>query len=491
MYRDHAKKKEDAMTETKMTLKRKRVSLLVLAALVAATLAGRAVMRSDGIVDGGPGHFTAPNGKSVFFSGRLSQNAVLLGGDGRAQMELILKAEEREGLHVSPVPTDLVVILDRSGSMQGEKMEYARAAVGELIGQLNPHDRFALVSYSSGAHLSIPLTPAALQAREIWRREVARIQPNGGTNMSAGIDVAVRAIASSRTAGRAARVILISDGLANEGDASLEGLKARAARVTRWEHVLSTVGVGQDFNEFLMSALADAGTGNYYYLNDATELASVFSQEFEATRETVATGLVVTMNPGSDVRIVDAAGYPLERDGGQVAFRPGSLFSGQERRIWVTLQVPGDRIGSYDLGRVSLSYSDRGERHSLELEDVPVLACVADEDRFFASVDKDVWERSVLQETYNRLQEKVALAVKEGKKDQAVQAIEEYREQNATMNNQLASPAVSENLDEVSRLEEEVEEAFTGVDQELKQKRLSKERQAAGRDGRRVGSKKQ
>ena len=479
------------MTETKMRWKRSRASLLVLAALVTATLAGRAVMHSDGHVDNGLRRFAAPGGGGVSFSGRLSQNAVLLGGDGRVQMELILKAEERDGLHIAPVPTDLIVILDRSGSMQGEKMAYARAAVGELITRLNPQDRFALVSYSSAAHLSIPLAPAAPSARNIWRREVARIQPNGGTNMSAGIDVAMRAIETSRTAGRAARIILISDGLANEGDASLEGLKARAARVTRWEHVLSTVGVGEDFNEFLMSSLADAGTGNYYYVNDTTQLASAFSQEFEATRETVATGLLVTMRPGSDVKVIDAAGYPLERDGEQVTFRTGSLFSGQERHIWVTMQVPGDRVASYNLGRFSLSYSDGGKSRSLTLEDVPTLACVADENRFFASVDKDVWEQSVLQEAYNHLQEKVALAVKEGRRDQAIQAISDYRRQNSHMNRKLQSAAVNESLEEAEQLEVEVKGAFTGADQDAKQNRLSKERQAAGRDGRRAGSKKQ
>jgi Ca-activated chloride channel family protein len=480
------------MTETKKKVKHSRASLLVLAALVTATLVGRAVMHSDGSIVTGPSHFSAPGGHAVSFSGRLSQEAVLLGGDGRVQMELILQAEERKGLDLAPVPTDLIVVLDRSGSMQGEKMEYARAAVGELIGQLNSHDRFALVSYSSAAHLSIPLTPAAPKARDIWRRQVQRIQPNGGTNMSAGIDVAVRTIERSREAGRAARVILISDGLANEGDASLEGLKARASRVSRWEHVLSTVGVGEDFNEFLMSSLADAGTGNYYYLNDTTELARVFSKEFEATRETVATGLVVAMRPGSNVKVVDAAGYPLERDGDSVTFRPGSLFSGQERRIWVTLEVPGDRVGSYEPGRFSLSYSDRGgETYSLALENVPTVACIADEDRFFASVDKDVWEQSVLQETYNRLQEKVARAVKEGREDQAIQAINDYREQNTYMNRELQSKAVRDSLDEAAQLEAEVQFAFTGADQELKQNRLSKERQAAGRDGRRAGSKKQ
>jgi Ca-activated chloride channel family protein len=309
--------------------------------------------------------------------------------------------------------------------------------------------------------------------------------------MSRGLDVAVRVVEAAKGAARAARVILISDGLANQGDTSLEGLKARASRVTRWEHVLSAVGVGEDFNEFLMSSLADAGTGNYYYLNDATKLATVFSREFEATRETVATGLRVTMRPGRDVRVVDAAGYPLERDGKQVTFRPGSLFSGQERRIWVTLQVPGDRVGDYDLGAVSLSYSDGGKRHSLALENVPAVACVADEDRFFASVDKDVWEQSVLEETYNRLQEKVAKAVKEGRRDEALEEIEAYRTQNVYMNRQLKSQAVSDSLEEAERLEADVQGAFAGPNQEHKQNLLSKERQAAGRDGRRVGSKKQ
>ena len=479
------------MTETKMKWKRSRASLLVLAALVTATLAGRTVMHSDGPRDNGRRHITAPGGGGVSFSGRLSQNAVLLGGDGRVQMELILQAEERDRLNIAPVPTDLIVILDRSGSMQGEKMAYARAAVGELIAQLNPQDRFALVTYSSAAHLSIPLALAAPSAWNTWRREVARIEPSGGTNMSAGIDVAMRSVETSRTAGRAARIILISDGLANEGDASLEGLKARAARVTRWEHVLSTVGVGEDFNEFLMSSLADAGTGNYYYVNDTTELASVFSQEFQATRETVATGLLVTMRPGSDVKVIDAAGYPLERNGELVTFRTGSLFSGQKRHIWVTMQVPSDRVASYKLGRFSLSYSDGGESRSLSLEDVPILACVADENRFFASVDKDVWEQSVLQEAYNHLQEKVALAVKEGRRDQAIQAISDYRRQNSQMNSKLQSKAVNESLEEAEQLEAEVKGAFTGVDQAAKQNRLSKERQAAGRDGRRAGSKKQ
>lgn len=478
------------MKETRKELRGIRAPLAVLCALVATTLAGRAAIRGTS-TDGTDLNFVGPGGQVVSVAGRLSQNAVLLGGDGRVRMELVLRADAREGVQAASVPTDLVVILDRSGSMQGEKIAYARAAIGELISRLGNEDRLALVAYSDAAYLPIPLSRATRAARQAWLDNVQRIEPQGGTNMSTGIDLAVATVQGSREAGRAARIILISDGLANQGDTSLEGLKSRVSRVTRWEHTLSTVGVGEDFNELLMSSLADAGTGNYYFLRETTELASVFSREFEATRETVASGLLVTMRPGPGVKVIEAAGYPLERDGSQVTFRPGSLFSGQERRIWVTLSVPSDRTGAYDLGTTSLSYSAGGERHSATLEGIPTVACVGDEDRFFASVDKDAWEQSVLREAYNRLQERVAVAVKEGRRDRAIEAIRTYRDRNTWMNRHIRSQAVGESLNDAEKLEAEVNGAFTGAGRALKQNRLSKERQAAGRDGRRTGSKKQ
>ena len=82
--------------------------------------------------------------------------------------------------------------------------------------------------------------------------------------MSSGLDAAFAMIDVARTGGRTPRVVLISDGLANQGDASREGLVGRAARAARGEYALSTVGVGADFDEGLMAALADAGTGNFH-----------------------------------------------------------------------------------------------------------------------------------------------------------------------------------------------------------------------------------
>jgi Ca-activated chloride channel family protein len=230
------------------------------------------------------------------------------------------------------VPTDFVVVLDRSGSMDGQPIEFARAAVRELVGQLGPEDRFALVSYASDARVDVPLRPVGGENRDAVLSAISSLAAAYGTNMSSGLDLATELVASARGPGRAPRLILLSDGHANEGDSSFSGLAARARRAVADEFVLSAVGVGDGFDEALMSGLADAGTGNFYYLRDASALGGVFAGEFGAARDTVASALVVRLDPARGVEVLDAAGYPLDRSG-RVSFRPGSLFAGQERRV--------------------------------------------------------------------------------------------------------------------------------------------------------------
>ncbi len=469
---------------------------LLAGGLVAATLAAHLLTQGSGatpaipVPPGGSGiDFAAPGGGSVSFTGQLDRQAVLQGGDGRVKMELVLAAEERADPGSSRVPTDFVVVLDRSGSMDGAKIEHARAAVRELISQLAPDDRFAVVSYASGSEMTIPLAPATAGARQRWRGTVAGIRPGGGTNMSSGLEQAVLITAGPRE-GRAGRLILISDGLANEGDPTVEGLSRRAAMASRHEVAVSTVGVGADFNEFLMSAVADAGTGNYYYLNDVERLAQVFSDELGATRETVASALAVAVAPGDGVEVIDAAGYPLERMDGKTVFRPGSLFSGQERRIWVTLKVANRALGDRSLGSFTASFKDGGVTHVLEFDDPPMVACVADEHSYHQSFDKETWARSVAEEDYGRLQQKDSKFVKSGRRDEALREINAYQVENERLNLHMKQEAITQKLEKLKRLESEVEDSFKGANQADKRNSLSKMNQAAGRDVRRIGSKK-
>ena len=476
-------------------MKTRRHHLLVAGALLLATALVGAAARGSGraaapVPTGGSITFSAPAAGPVSFSGHLDRRAVRVGQDGTVRMELVMAAAPGMTERSVRRATDLVIVFDRSGSMAGDKMEHARAAVRELLAQLRPEDRFALVTYADDAAIPIPLTPVAESARAAWVGTLSEIRPDGSTNMSSGLDLGIDLIERGRSTERVPHVMLISDGLANQGDATFEGLTRRAQRAARGEYMLSAIGVGTDFNEYLMTALADAGTGNYYYLRNANDLGGVFAREFDAARTTVATGLAVRIEPGPGVRVIDAAGYPLEPAGTGVVFRPGSLFAGQQRRVWVTLAVPHEAVGEYDLGRFTLSHGEGSARASLSFGEMPRVACVQQDDEFYRGVDVAAWTRSVVVDAYNKMQEEVAREVKAGRRDEALQRLRAFKDETAALNARLQSAPVASQLESADRLEAEVSAAFRGVGQAERQNELSKSTSARALDARRAGSKK-
>ncbi|HEX9734814.1 MAG TPA: VWA domain-containing protein [Thermoanaerobaculia bacterium] len=469
----------------------RRAGVLAVAALAAITLGAKLVSRladttsyASLVRPGAPA--TAGDGR-VTLGAAADRGAVLQGGDGLLRLQLTLAGNDVGG-PARRLPTDFVVVLDHSGSMGGRKIVDARNAVAGLIDRLGPTDRFALVVYDSVVDVPIPLGVATPEARERWKAIAAQVEPRGGTALSLGLDAALDLVAGRRDAG-AARVVLISDGLANEGDTTRSGLLGRASRATSWGVPVTAIGVGEDFDESLMGSLADAGSGNFYFLRDTVALAQVFEGELGATRQTVAEALAVEIEPGPGVVVVDAAGYPVERRGSRAVFRPGSLFAGQERRLWLTLRVPADELGARPLGTVLARYRSGGEDFAIEPVAAGEVATVADRAAYLSGIDRDRWERSVVEEEYGRLQQEVAEHVKAGRLAEAKEEIAVYKAKNEKLNASLGSQEVADNLEAVDALASEVDDAFVGPDQGSKQNRLSKARQASAWDGRRQGAK--
>jgi Ca-activated chloride channel family protein len=424
------------------------------------------------------------------FEGRLDRGAVHVGGDGLVHLELIATGAKREDRALVRRPTDVVVVLDRSGSMGGDPMTKALAAIRELLGQLGQDDRFALVSYSNGAELTLPLETASFEARMRWTARLESIAAGGGTNMSAGLDRAHALMTSSSEAGRVGRVILLSDGHANQGDSSPDGLARRASRAVRTEYVLSTVGVGVGFDERLMTRLADAGTGNFYYVPQVDVLAGIFADEFAAARETVASVLEIRIGTPDAVQLVDAAGYPIERQPAFSIIRPGSLFAGQRRSFWVTLRVATDTAAEIPLGDVQLAYrSADGIRREAKLGVFPAITAVVDETRFVAQLDAEAVEREHAENLVNRLRQRVSGLVSSGDYDAARKSLDEVDYSELEALGQQAEDTASYGA--VQRLKKQIEraaEAPAAVQSELRSS-LGKSLYEQGTDGRRKGAK--
>ena len=245
--------------------------------------------------------------------------------------------------------------------------------------------------------------------------------------------------------------------------------------------MLGAVGIGLGFNEILMSALADAGTGNFHSLHAEGGLEGILAAEFDAARGTVASGLAVQLKPADGVAVVDAAGYPLERIGDRVVFRPGGLFAGQQRKIWITLKVPaGTADVSQALGAVGLEFSREGQRQAIAPVALGTVVTTADEQTFVAALDKQTWEKSVVDGRFADIEKKLAAHVRAGDADAARQLLDAHSVQTAALNRVVGSAAVDAHLAEVDARRKALDDAFTGADQALKRNAFSKMNTSSG-----------
>jgi Ca-activated chloride channel family protein len=258
-------------------------------------------------------------------------------------------------------------------------------------------------------------------------------------------------------------VILISDGLANRGVTDPAALAGMAAAAAGREFAVSAVGVGADFNEVLMTRIADRGAGSYYYLDNPSAFAEVFRREAAAAKTAAATGISVSIPLPAGVRLVDAAGYPVGTADGRALFYPGSLHAGQTRRFFLTLQVPTETESQFALTGITVRWLQDGVERESRLDQTFTIACVGDADRVAASIDRSRWEGKVLKEDYGRLKQEVASEIRSGRKDGAMNRISAYEREMKAMNSAVGSHAVEQNLEnDLKELRDRVADSFSG-----------------------------
>ncbi|MEE4608218.1 MAG: VWA domain-containing protein [Desulfobacteraceae bacterium] len=427
-------------------------SLLALVGLILVTTAALAAV--------GPPAANHPVAVAV----EVVQDKVLQGGDGKVAAALSLTAAALPMLGDPPQQaTDLVIVLDRSGSMEGRKLSDARQAVLRLLDRLAPDDRLALVSYANGVQTHLALLPMNPSNRYQAAAAVEALSAGGGTNLGAGLEQGIQLLLHAPAGHRQRRIILISDGLANQGVTDPEALGRMASAAVENRFSISTVGVGLDFNEVLMTAIADRGAGHYHFLEDPGVFARVFETELQATRQVAAADVAVRLTLSPGVRLVDAGGYPIAVDGGEATIHPGDLLSGQERTIFLTFQVATETPRQIALGRVQVQYRQRDDIFSLAAPEPLTVACVTDPTAVTASIKKDAWADQVVQEEFSRLKEEVAADIRDGDKDRARARIQDYAQRQETLNAVVGSQKVAENLStDVAGLRQQVDETFAG-----------------------------
>jgi Ca-activated chloride channel homolog len=276
---------------------------------------------------------------------------------GSAQ-EVVLKIDLAAGHGVSKhkrTPLNIAVVLDRSGSMAGAKIEKARQAAMAVVDQLSNGDTFSLVTYSAGVEVLVPAQP--VEDRESLKSRISRIRTDGGTALYAGVEagaVQLRRYLSDR---KINRVILLSDGLANVGPSSPADLRRLGERLSRDGIPVTTVGVGDDYNEDLMSGLAEASDANYYYVKDTETLPKIFAKELGQLLRVAAREVRIEIICPDHVKPMGFLGRPEKFENGRAIVYLNQFAAGQTRSLLLHCNVNG-RDDAADLATVKVRYVD-------------------------------------------------------------------------------------------------------------------------------------
>lgn len=288
-------------------------------------------------------------------------------------VNLVLELQAPPAQAVERPPLDVVLVLDRSGSMAGDPLDAVIAASRRLLRLAGPDDRIGVVVFDDTADVVVPLGRPDVDAAD---RALARVGVGGSTNLSGGWLKAVEMLTADRRDAALRRVVVLTDGQANVGIVDPSQLARMVAGGQGHGVTTSLIGFAEHYDEELLATLADAGHGNDYWCAGADQAAGVFAAEFAGLASVVAQNVSIEIATTTGVAAFDVLNdfpcVPLDDQRVQVSL--GDAYGDEVRRVAVQFNLrPQPAIGPIDVAVLTLRWAATGDDVSLHSVEVPVV----------------------------------------------------------------------------------------------------------------------
>jgi Ca-activated chloride channel family protein len=384
-----------------------------------------------------------------------------------------LKADRVE-IEKSRTPMNIAIVIDRSGSMEDRnKLSYVKKSVEYIIDQLESDDYVSIVSYNDYVNV-LKRSGRVLDKSEL-KKEVEQLYAGGYTNLSGGLFEGYDQVNESYRRGYVNRVLLLSDGLANRGITDRRQLAQQVRERNRKDGiVISTFGVGSDFNEDLMTDIAEYGKGNYYYIRDAEQIPDIFAQELKGVRTLVGQSTKVRVwFPENYLTLNRVYGYPYEINGNEVTVDFKDVFSDQTKTVLLKFDI-NSRIKKGLEIECELSYEDVINDFSRVRESqFCYLEPVVSRGEYEKGYDEGVQQNVAVFEA-NQMMEDALKQADLGNYDDARKQLQMGKDYlNEQMNSITASPEMKQQLDGMDKYEEKLKSAETKTEEEVKEMQKS------------------
>ncbi|MBW1807100.1 MAG: VWA domain-containing protein [Deltaproteobacteria bacterium] len=254
-------------------------------------------------------------------------------------------------------PVNVAIVLDRSGSMSGKKIQRAKEAAILAIDRLSSNDIVSVVAYNQNVSVLVPATKVS-DRHKIFDA-INRLSPGGMTALFGGVSKGAHEVKKFLVENQVNRVILMSDGLANVGPSSPDALAALGSSLIKEGISVTTIGLGLGYNEDLMVKLARASDGNHAFVEGPEQLAQIFNYEFNDILSVVANEVEITIKCAEGIRPVRVLGRNADIVGQSVSTKINQLYGKQEKYILLEVEVSKSPAGrTQSVAVVSVNYSD-------------------------------------------------------------------------------------------------------------------------------------
>ena len=327
--------------------------------LTLLTLAGVLALVPGAARSGGPYAPLDTDRAPVTLESRVSTPLVVAGRTATAYVKVELTGQALS-LATRP-PVNVALVIDKSGSMQGVKMDRAKEAAMQAISKLGPQDIVSIIAYDTSVSVLAPATKASDKSSLF--DAIRRIRASGDTALFAGVTKGAAEVRKFLERGRVNRVLLLSDGLANVGPSSPADLGALGASLVREGISVTTFGLGLGYNEDLMTELARQSDGNHAFIEDAANLSQFFDLELGTAAAVVAQDIQILLDCGPGVRPVRVLGRPADIIGQRVTTSMNQIYARQSQQLLLEVELaagaPNERRV---IAHVVASYGNLGTR---------------------------------------------------------------------------------------------------------------------------------
>ncbi len=305
--------------------------------------------------EGPPDRSTFLRDGTVRVDARLAHATLSSSGTADEYVMLELKGSEADAAAPN-VPVHLGLVIDRSGSMAGRRIENAKAASIAAIDRLADGDTVSVVAFDTGVIPVVPPTRLDPSTRATVRDRISALSLGGDTCVSCGLDAIETFMESTPDLVR--RVIVLSDGDTNAGVRDVPGMKRLAQTFHARGTTLSSIGVDLSYNEKIMAAIAEGGEGLHHFVAEPSDLPRVFADEALSARTTVANGAEVRLRLEPGVELVEVLDRSFAREGSDLVFSLGAFSKGEVKTVLCRFRVPASSAGETGVVSIDVRYRD-------------------------------------------------------------------------------------------------------------------------------------